>query len=97
MYAFNNLHDVSWGTKGSDKADVLPAVSSSKPKGDAPAVVEDVAPVQEDIDAAFQETVTRAVSKLAKTTSVEKPTLDVRLYRFILLCQQTLINLSPSG
>ena len=28
-------HDVSWGTKGSDKADVLPSVSSKKTEKDA--------------------------------------------------------------
>jgi hypothetical protein len=61
---------------------VLPAVSSSKPKGDAPAIVEDVAQVQEDIDAAFQDTVTRAVSKPIKVQSIEKPTMDVRIYLY---------------
>jgi hypothetical protein len=30
VYAFCNLHDVSWGTKGSDKVEALPAVKSSK-------------------------------------------------------------------
>lgn len=76
VYAFNNLHDVSWGTKGSDKAEVLPSVSSSKAQGDAPAIVEDTAKVQEDIDSAFQETVTRAVAKIKKEETVEKPTMD---------------------
>ncbi|KAG9092512.1 Chitin synthase, class 2, partial [Ceratobasidium sp. 392] len=62
-YAFCNLHDVSWGTKGSDKADVLPSVASTKKEGSA-AVVEDTEKVQEDIDAAFEETVKRAVTKI---------------------------------
>lgn len=30
MYAFCNLHDVSWGTKGSDKVEALPAAQSKK-------------------------------------------------------------------
>jgi len=75
-YAFCNLHDVSWGTKGSDKADVLPSLSSKKGKDDSPAVVEDVEKVQEDIDAAFQETVDRAVKKLEIKEEIEAPTMD---------------------
>ncbi|KZW03728.1 glycosyltransferase family 2 protein [Exidia glandulosa HHB12029] len=76
VYAFCNLHDVSWGTKGSDKADVLPSVSSKKSEKDAPAVVEDIQMKQEDIDSTFEETVKRAVKKIDKTEAVEKPTLD---------------------
>ncbi|KAF8231892.1 glycosyltransferase family 2 protein [Tricholoma matsutake] len=76
VYAFCNLHDVSWGTKGSDKAEALPSVSSSKTKdADAPVVV-DTTKVQEDVDAAFKETVTRAITKLNVKETVEKPTLD---------------------
>lgn len=41
IYAFCNLHDVSWGTKGSDRAESLPAVSSSKQKDGEMAVVEE--------------------------------------------------------
>ena len=76
MYAFCNLHDVSWGTKGSDKADVLPTVSSKKSKEGDQAVVEETARVQEDLDAAFKETVTRAVTKVEVKEEIEKPTLD---------------------
>jgi chitin synthase len=65
---------VSWGTKGSDKAEALPSVSS-KSKG-SEAVVEDTARVQEDVDAVFKETVTRAVTKLETKEEIEKPTLD---------------------
>ncbi|CAE6428461.1 unnamed protein product [Rhizoctonia solani] len=74
-YAFCNLHDVSWGTKGSDKADVLPSVSSTKKEG-AAAVVEDTEKIQEDIDAAFEETVKRAVTKIETKEVIEKPTAD---------------------
>lgn len=76
VYAFCNLHDVSWGTKGSDKAEALPSVSSKKSKDDSAAVVEDTMKVQEDIDAAFKETVTRAVTKVEVKEEVEKPTMD---------------------
>lgn len=75
-YAFCNLHDVSWGTKGSDKAEALPSVSSKKVAGEGPAVVDDMEKPQEDIDAAFKETVTRAVAPLEQKDEKEKPTMD---------------------
>lgn len=75
VYAFCNLHDVSWGTKGSDKAEALPSVSSKKSK-DAEAVVEDTTQVQADVDAAFKETVTRAITKIETKEVPEKPTMD---------------------
>ncbi|TFK75950.1 glycosyltransferase family 2 protein [Pluteus cervinus] len=76
VYAFCNLHDVSWGTKGSDKADPLPSVSSKKGKDADTVVVEDVTRQQDDVDAAFKETVTRAITKLETKEEIEKPTLD---------------------
>ncbi|EJF62799.1 glycosyltransferase family 2 protein [Dichomitus squalens LYAD-421 SS1] len=75
VYAFCNLHDVSWGTKGSDKAEALPSVSSKKTK-DADVVVEDTARNKEDLDATFKETVTRALTKVETKEVVEKPTMD---------------------
>ncbi|KAF7313759.1 Chitin synthase [Mycena chlorophos] len=74
VYAFCNLHDVSWGTKGSDKAEVLPSVSSKKT--DEAAVVEDTHINQEGVDAAFKETVTRAITKVQTKEVPEKPTMD---------------------
>ncbi|KAG8893649.1 Chitin synthase, class 2 [Tulasnella sp. 417] len=98
VYAFCNLHDVSWGTKGSDKDDALPSVSSKKAGGkEGEAVVEDVEKSQEDIDAAFKETVTRAVAPVVKKEVVEKPNADdqnrtfrTRLVAFWMLCNATL-------
>jgi chitin synthase len=66
---------VSWGTKGSDKMDALPSISSSK-TADAVAVVEDTARDQSDLDAVFKETVQRAVMPLELDERKEKPTLD---------------------
>lgn len=76
VYAFCNLHDVSWGTKGSDKNEALPSLKSKKSLGaDAP-TVEDNVNTQQDIDGAFQDTVTRALTKLEENTRPEKPTMD---------------------
>jgi len=92
VYAFCNLHDVcdssffflfadccqqvSWGTKGSDKVDPLPSVSSVKSKDAEQAVVEDQTAEQADVDAAFKETVTRAITKIVKKEVPAKPTTD---------------------
>lgn len=92
VYAFCNLHDVSlfniidyrslkpcqvsWGTKGSDKAEALPSVSSKTGKDGEKAVVEDTTRQQDDLDEHFKETVKRAVTKLEVKEEVEKPTMD---------------------
>ena len=77
VYAFCNLHDVSWGTKGSDKDEPLPSVSSKKGKNEEAAIVDDMHKVQEDIDSAFKETVNRAVAKIETKEEIEKPNMDV--------------------
>ena len=96
VYAFCNLHDVSWGTKGSDKAEALPSVSSKKTK-DAEVVVEDTTRNKEDLDASFKETVTRALTKLDTKEVIEKPTMDdenktfrTRLVAFWMISNATL-------
>ncbi|KAF9269194.1 chitin synthase [Marasmius fiardii PR-910] len=71
VYAFCNLHDVSWGTKGSDKEDALPSIKSSKAQ-----VVEDTTKPQEDVDEAFKLTVKRAIKPVVVEEVVEKPTMD---------------------
>lgn len=76
VYAFCNLHDVSWGTKGSDKAEPLPSVKSKATVGSGVRTVEDTAKRQEDVDASFKETVTRALKKVEVATDKVKPTLD---------------------
>ncbi|WRT68438.1 uncharacterized protein IL334_005414 [Kwoniella shivajii] len=74
VYAFCNLHDVSWGTKGSDKAEALPAVSSSKEKGGA--IVEEPQRNQQELDESFRSVVQRAVAPFKNDEKEEKPSMD---------------------
>ncbi|KAK0522442.1 Chitin synthase, class 1 [Tilletia horrida] len=77
VYAFCNLHDVSWGTKGSDKADVLPSVDTKKDKpGQEAGTVEEIEREQADIDNNFKQVVSRAVAPMKQVEAVEKPTMD---------------------
>ncbi|KAF6752025.1 chitin synthase [Ephemerocybe angulata] len=76
VYAFCNLHDVSWGTKGSDTVDFLPSVKSKTTLGEDAATVEDITNTQEDIDFFFKETVVRALAKVEETEVVEKTTVE---------------------
>lgn len=76
VYAFCNLHDVSWGTKGSDKAEPLPSVKSKATIGNGVRTVEETSKRQEDVDSSFKETVTRALKKVDAANDREKPTLD---------------------
>ncbi len=62
------------GYKGSDKAEALPSVSTSK-AGGAKEAEEKMKP-QEDVDAAFKETVRRALEKMKVKDVPEKPSVD---------------------
>ncbi|KAH8669130.1 chitin synthase 3a [Xylariales sp. PMI_506] len=75
VYAFNNWHDVSWGTKGSDKAEALP--SAHVVKGDKEeTMVEEVDKPQEDIDSQFEQTVKRALRPYQPVAEVAKVDLE---------------------
>ncbi|KAH7145395.1 chitin synthase-domain-containing protein [Dactylonectria estremocensis] len=69
VYAFNNWHDVSWGTKGSDESEALPSAHVSKNKNEA--YVEELDKEQEDIDFQFEKTVHRALEPVPKSDDVE--------------------------
>lgn len=75
VYAFSNWHDVSWGTKGSDKADVLPSAQTTKVEGGV-AAVEEVDRPQTDIDSQFEATVKRALVPYVPVVEKETKTLE---------------------
>lgn len=76
VYSFCNWHDVSWGTKGSDKAEALPSAQTTKLKDGGVAVVEEVDKPQADIDSAFQITVKRALAPYKEPEVKEERTLE---------------------
>ena len=74
VYAFCNWHDVSWGTKGSDKAEALP---SAHIKTDAQQTfVEELDKAQVDIDTQFEQTVKRALTPYRPPIEKEEVSLD---------------------
>jgi chitin synthase len=73
VYAFSNWHDVSWGTKGSDKAEALPSAKTEKADDGKHTVIEEVDLPQADIDSNFEVTVKRALQPYnAPKESTEK-------------------------
>ncbi len=75
VYSFCNWHDVSWGTKGSDKADALPSAQVTKADGKA-AVIEEPDKPQADIDQQFEAIVKLALSPFKEPKVEEKKTLE---------------------
>ncbi|GAA5868205.1 hypothetical protein JCM3774_000599 [Rhodotorula dairenensis] len=92
VYAFCNLHDVSWGTKGSDKVDALPAAKSKKDGEEKVVVTHEK--VQEDIDLGFKTTVLRAVEPFVEEEEIVTPTMDDRnkTFRTRFICVWLLMN-----
>lgn len=76
VYAFSNWHDVSWGTKGSDKADVLPSAQTTKAGDGKAAVIEEPDKPQADIDSQFEITVKRALTPYIEPVEITKKTLE---------------------
>ena len=75
VYAFNNWHDVSWGTKGSDSNDALPTAHVTKTEKNE-AVIEEIDKPQEDIDSAFEQTVRRALEPFKEEVEAEVKDLE---------------------
>ena len=76
VYAFSNWHDVSWGTKGSDKADALPSASTTKAPDGKAAVIEEPDKPQADIDSQFAITVKRALKEYEPPKNNEVKSLE---------------------
>lgn len=76
VYAFSNWHDVSWGTKGSDKADMLPSAKTEKGSDGKHNVIEEPDLPQADIDSAFEATVKRALAPYVPPEEKDEKTLE---------------------
>jgi hypothetical protein len=76
VYAFSNWHDVSWGTKGSDKAEALPSAETTKAGDGKTAVIEEVDKPQADIDSAFEITVKRALTPYVEPVAKDEKSLE---------------------
>ena len=76
VYAFCNWHDVSWGTKGSDKAEALPSAQTKKEDGSKQQFIEEVDKPQADIDSQFEATVKRALTPWVEPEEEESTSLD---------------------
>ncbi|ODM22438.1 Chitin synthase C [Aspergillus cristatus] len=75
VYAFCNWHDVSWGTKGSDKADALPSVQTQK-DGLKSNFIEELDKPQADIDSQFESTVKRALAPFEEPEEEYEKSMD---------------------
>jgi len=79
VFAFCNWHDVSWGTKGADKADALPSAQMTKKsdsEGGASVEVLEYELPQEDIDSKFEKVVKKALVPYKEPKKDEKPSLE---------------------
>jgi chitin synthase len=79
VYAFCNWHDVSWGTKGADKADSLPSAHTTKKsdtEGGASAEVLEYELPQADIDLKFEKVVKRALAPYKEPEKSKEKSLD---------------------
>lgn len=75
VYAFCNWHDVSWGTKGSDKSEALPEAQTKRDDAKSN-FIEEVDKPQADIDSQFESTVKRALAPYVEPEEKEDKSMD---------------------
>lgn len=75
VYAFCNWHDVSWGTKGSDKSEALPEAQTKKDDAKSN-FIEEVDKPQADIDSQFESTVKRALAPFVEPVEQDERSMD---------------------
>lgn len=95
VYAFCNWHDVSWGTKGSDKAEALPSVQTKKDDDGKQNFIEEIDKPQADIDSQFESTVKRALAPWIEPEEESGKSLDdaYKNFRTMLVCLWVFSNL----
>lgn len=95
VYAFCNWHDVSWGTKGSDKAEALPSAQTKKDDDNKHNFIEEVDKPQADIDSQFESTVKRALAPFSEPEEEGGTSLDdsYRNFRTVLVLLWVFSNL----
>ena len=76
VYAVCNWHDLSWGTKGSDKADALPSANLRKAEDKGVVEVVEYELPQIQIDENFEEIVKRALVPFIETKKDEEMSMD---------------------
>jgi chitin synthase len=94
VFAFCNWHDVSWGTKGADKAEALPSAQTVKEDGGKAKVFEEIDKPQADIDSQFEITVKRALEPYVEEKVAEKkdPEDSYKSFRTHLVSSWLLLN-----
>jgi chitin synthase len=79
VYAFCNWHDVTWGTKGADKAEAMPIAPTTEKTdrdGSISVEVEEYEVPQRDIDSKFNEMVQKISALEKEGGKQEEPVLS---------------------